>query len=101
MADRAELTSYEYRQLRARILAASDVCIMCGHGGSDAVDHVHPVARGGARLDPGNLAPIHGTAGCPICGRKCNNDKGDRLLSEVKRLVTSIDWYAGPDAAGL
>ncbi|GAQ61906.1 HNH endonuclease [Streptomyces scabiei] len=101
MADRAELTSYEYRQLRARILAASDVCIMCGHGGSDAVDHIHPVARGGARLDPGNLAPIHGTAGCAACGRRCNNDKGDKLLSEVKRLVTSVDWYAGPDAAGL
>ncbi|MFK0155385.1 HNH endonuclease [Streptomyces sp. NPDC090493] len=95
-ASRAELTEYEYRKLRARILAASDVCIMCGHGASDAVDHVTPVARGGARKDPDNLAPIHGVDGCPVCGRKCNNDKGDRLLSEVKRLVTSVDWYAGP-----
>lgn len=101
MADRSELTSYEFRQMRARLLAHSDVCIMCGHGGSDAADHVIPVARGGARLDPGNLAPIHGTDGCPTCGRKCNNEKGDKLLSEVKRLVTSVDWYAGPDAAGL
>ncbi|MEU3290151.1 MULTISPECIES: hypothetical protein [Streptomyces] len=30
---RDELTSYEYRQLRARILRESDVCIVCGHGG--------------------------------------------------------------------
>ena len=43
-----------------------------------------------------NLAPIHGVEGCPVCGRKCNNDKGDKLLSEAKRLVTSVDWYAGP-----
>lgn len=101
MADRSELTTYEFRQMRARLLAHSDVCIMCGHSGSQAADHVIPVARGGARLDPDNLAPIHGTDGCPTCGRKCNNDKGDKLLSEVKRLVTSVDWYAGPDAAGI
>ncbi|MFF0598072.1 HNH endonuclease [Streptomyces antibioticus] len=96
MAGRDELTSYQYRQMRARILRASDVCIMCGHAASDAVDHIVPVARGGARRDPGNLAPIHGVDGCPTCGRKCNNDKGDKLLSEVKRLQTSVDWYAGP-----
>jgi hypothetical protein len=101
VADRSELTSYEFRQMRARLLAHSDVCIMCGHAGSQAADHVIPVARGGARLDPDNLAPIHGTDGCPTCGRKCNNDKGDKLLSEVKRLVTSVDWYAGPDANGI
>jgi 5-methylcytosine-specific restriction endonuclease McrA len=96
VAGRDELTSYEYRQIRARILTASDICIMCGHAASDAVDHVVPVARGGARRDPDNLAPIHGVVGCPTCGRKCNNDKGDKLLSEVKRLNTSVDWYAGP-----
>lgn len=101
MADRSELTSYEFRQMRARLLAHSDVCIMCGHAGSQAADHVIPVARGGARLDPDNLAPIHGTDGCPTCGRKCNNDKGDKLLSEIQRLVTSVDWFAGPDAVGL
>lgn len=96
MGDRSELTEYEYRKVRARILAASDVCIMCGHANADAVDHIVPVARGGPRKDPGNLAPIHGVTGCPTCGRKCNNDKGDKLLSEVTRLVTSVDWYAGP-----
>ncbi|MEU9888662.1 HNH endonuclease [Sphaerisporangium sp. NPDC051011] len=96
VADRAELTSYAYRKLRTRILAESDVCILCGHGSADAIDHVIPVARGGPRLDPDNLAPIHGDNGCPTCARKCNNEKGNKLLSEVRTLVTSRDWYAGP-----
>lgn len=96
MGARDELTSYEYRQLRARVLATSDICIMCGHAGSQATDHVIPVARGGARRDIDNLAPIHGVERCPVCGRLCNNDKGDKLLSEVKDLNTSVDWYAGP-----
>ncbi|GII89639.1 hypothetical protein Ssi03_76290 [Sphaerisporangium siamense] len=95
-AGRAELATYEYRKTRARILATSTVCIVCGHGGSDAVDHIVAVKRGGARLDPQNMAPIHGVDGCPVCLRKCNNEKGDKPLAEVRRLVTSRDWYAGP-----
>ncbi|NUS74916.1 MAG: HNH endonuclease [Streptomyces sp.] len=95
-ASRDELVSYEYRQMRARVLAESDVCIVCGHGAADAVDHVRPVSKGGARLDPDNLAPIHGTAGCPVCLRKCNNEKGDRPLADVVMLRTSVDWFAGP-----
>jgi len=94
--DRAELTSYEFRQLRARILAASDVCIVCGHGAADAVDHIHPRSKGGALLDPDNVAPIHGVAGCPVCLRRCNSEKSDRPLSEVVQLATSVDWFAGP-----
>ncbi|MFF0136755.1 HNH endonuclease [Streptomyces sp. NPDC005227] len=97
--DRTELTSYEFRQLRARLLAASDVCIVCGHGGADTADHVIPVSKGGARLDPDNLAPIHGVAGCPVCLRKCNSEKGDRTLAEVTHLHTSVDWFAGPQGA--
>jgi 5-methylcytosine-specific restriction endonuclease McrA len=95
-SNRDELTSYQYRQTRGRVLAESDVCIVCGHDGADAVDHVHPVSKGGARLDPDNLAPIHGNAGCPVCLRKCNNEKGDRPLADVVQLVTSVDWFAGP-----
>lgn len=96
MAGRSELVSYEYRQVRARILAESDVCILCGHGAADAVDHIHPVSKGGAKLDPDNLAPIHGVNGCPVCLRKCNNEKGNRSLAEVQQLTTSVDWFAGP-----
>lgn len=94
--DRGELTSYQYRQLRARILAASDVCIVCGHGASDTADHVTPVSKGGARLDPDNLAPIHGVKKCPVCLRSCNSEKSNRPLSEVVQLITSVDWFAGP-----
>ena len=94
--DRSELTSYGFRQMRARVLAHSDICIVCGHGASDACDHVIPVSKGGARLDPANLGPIHGVKGCPVCLRKCNSEKSDRPLAEVVQLVTSVDWFAGP-----
>lgn len=96
MGDRDELTSYEFRKLRARVLAESDVCLVCGHGAADAVDHVHPVSKGGAKLDLDNLAPIYGVAGCLVCLRKCNSEKGNRPLAEVTQLVTSVDWFAGP-----
>lgn len=96
MAGRSELATYAYRKTRDRILAESTICILCGHLGSDAVDHVVSVKRGGARLDPDNMAPIHGVDGCPVCLRKCNSEKGERSLDEVRRLVTSRDWYAGP-----
>lgn len=96
MAGRADLTEYQYRKARARTLAESDVCIVCGHGAADAVDHIHPTSKGGAKTDPDNLAPIHGVNGCPVCLRKCNNEKGNKPLSEVTKLVTSIDWFAGP-----
>lgn len=96
MAGRSDLTSYDYRQARARCLAESDVCIVCGHGASDAADHIQPVSKGGAKTDPDNLAPIHGVKGCPTCLRKCNNEKSDKPLSAVTQLVTSRDWYAGP-----
>ncbi len=94
--DRSELVSYEYRQMRARILAESDICIVCGHAAADAVDHIIPRSKGGARMDPDNLAPIHGNAGCPVCLRKCNNEKGDKPLASVVQLRTSVDWFAGP-----
>ena len=93
MTGRPDLATYRHREDRKTVLAISDVCILCGHRGSDAADHVIPVSRGG---DPGigNMAPIHGNKGCPVCGRKCNAEKGDKLLSEITRLVTSRDWYA-------
>lgn len=94
MAGREELTSYAYRKARAQVLAESDVCHWCGHGGADAADHLQPVAHGGDPLDPDNLAPIHGVHGCPFCGRKCNNEKSDKV--GARPLVTSVDWYAGP-----
>ncbi|WP_203025215.1 MULTISPECIES: HNH endonuclease [unclassified Frankia] len=87
------VTHRRYRNARAQVLAESDTCHLCGHAGADAADHLVPRSRGGAVDDPNNLAPIHGVAGCPTCGRKCNSERGAKPLSAV-RVPTSIDWYA-------
>ncbi|MFD7860966.1 HNH endonuclease [Streptomyces sp. NPDC059783] len=94
MAGRSDLTEYGYRKARARFLAASDVCHLCGHPAADTVDHITPVARGGAPDDPANWAPAHGVNRCPTCGRNCNGEKGDRPHTSV--LTTSRDWYVKP-----
>jgi hypothetical protein len=94
VASRRDLTSYAYRKQRARLLAESDVCHICGHGAADVIDHRVPVARGGDPLDPDNQAPAHGINRCPTCGRNCNGEKG--AAAQASRLVTSRDWYAGP-----
>lgn len=66
-----------WRRVRAQVLAASTVCWICGHDGSDSVDHVTPLAIGGDPLDPDNLAPAHHRP-CPQCGKRCNIARGVR-----------------------
>jgi 5-methylcytosine-specific restriction endonuclease McrA len=51
-----------------RILSASDVCHICGQPGSDSVDHVIALARGGSDTDPANLRPAHHDVP-PFCNR--------------------------------
>lgn len=70
------------------------VCYWCGHDGATDVDHIIPKSRGGSVYDPANHAPIHGTSGCPICGRRCNREKADKPLPAAPHLRTSRDWYA-------
>ncbi|GGT43433.1 HNH endonuclease [Streptomyces purpureus] len=97
MAGRRDLTTYDYRKARARFLTENDVCHLCGHPSADTVDHVIPVSKGGvAPSNQDNWAPAHGVKGCPTCGRKCNGAKSDKAPTEVARLTTSRDWYAGP-----
>ncbi|MFE2323596.1 HNH endonuclease [Streptomyces sp. NPDC059385] len=91
MAKRHDLTTYAYRKQRARLLAESDVCHLCGHPGADVVDHLTPVSRGGDPLDPDNQAPAHGINRCATCGRNCNGEKGAN--AQVNSLRTSRDWY--------
>ena len=67
-----------------RILAASDVCHVCGQPGADAVDHVIPLARGGSD-DPSNLRPVHHDVE-PLCNRL----KGDREWAPVIRRSSSL-----------
>lgn len=86
------------RAIRARnkrILAASDLCSICGHQGSDAIDHVVPLARGGTdTLD--NLRPAHHSLPCPTCGIKCNRVKSDKLFAPIIRRSGSLRRPTGP-----
>lgn len=69
MSDHHKRMSGRKRQERnRRILAACDVCHICGDGGADSVDHVVPLARGGSDTDPTNLRPAHHDVP-PFCNR--------------------------------
>jgi 5-methylcytosine-specific restriction endonuclease McrA len=72
-------------------LAASTVCSICGHDGSDSVDHVIPLSvSNDGSIE--NQAPAHHLP-CPTCGRRCNREKGVRMPAEVRTpLRTSRDW---------
>lgn len=57
-----------WRRLRAQVLAASNVCHLCGRPGADTVDHVIPRSRRpDLAHDLTNLRPAH---------RSCNSRKG-------------------------
>lgn len=91
-----------YRRMRATLLATSDICALCGHGGARTADHRisdpqwprDPLT--GKRL-PGfdalpNLQPAHGSMGpnqppnyCPTCGLLCNQAKGDGRRRRMAR----------------
>lgn len=66
-----------YRRWREDILTRSTICWICGHPGADSADHIVPLTRGGAPLDPDNGAPAHYHP-CPTCGRRCNQSRGAR-----------------------
>jgi 5-methylcytosine-specific restriction endonuclease McrA len=77
------------RRVNQQILAASDVCHLCGHTGADAIDHVIPLARGGSDA-VANKAPAHHDVPCPTCGHRCNREKGARLIAPVVRRSGSL-----------
>ena len=81
------------RVVKSMLSEQGTVCIVCGHGGSDAADHVLPVReRPDLEWDTSNLAPIHHRP-CPTCteaaGRKvsCNYIKGYGTLETARRIV--------------
>ena len=77
MTTAAAVHGRPWRRLRAKVLALSDVCHVCGHPGSQSVDHLIARAVDPRRtLDPSNVAPAHGVQGCPTCGRRCNQERG-------------------------
>lgn len=73
-----------WRRTRDRILRASDICHICGHPGSDAVDHKLAKAAGGTDA-ASNLGPAHHDTPCPTCGHRCNREKTDKPLAPVVR----------------
>lgn len=78
------------RQRRNRtILAASNVCHICGHPGADEVDHVVALARGGSE-HPSNLRPAHGVKPCETCGAQCNRSKGAKEFAPIVRRSASL-----------
>lgn len=79
-----------YLRARKAVLELSDVCHLCGHRGADTVDHLLPRSLGGSVADPSNLAPAHGVTGCPTCGVRCNQVRGNGLLRGAP--VRSRDW---------
>jgi hypothetical protein len=88
--------SRPYRARLREIQTNAETCVLCGHPGSDSIHHLVPpsrfpvIARDLAR-DPANWAPAHGVAGCPVCGRKCNQVQGDKL-QPVKPSPRSRRW---------
>lgn len=69
--DRYGMTASEWAKLKSSILHRDNyVCYECHIGGADTVDHIVPVAEGGARSDPANLAAMH--------QEPCHDDKTKR-----------------------
>ena len=64
-----------YRRNRAAVLAASDICHLCGLPGADSVDHLIPRSKGGDN-SMSNLAPAH---------IGCNASRGAKSLSSMYR----------------
>lgn len=103
----------EFQRNRPIVLAASDVCGLCGHRGARTVDHIIPKPRWPrdlyGKLLPGfdglgNLQPAHGGMGSnatrkapdnrcyecdPVRGRLCNQSKG---AGHIRVRRTSRQW---------
>lgn len=99
MSQHHQRMSGSARQKRnARILAGSDVCHICGHPGSDAVDHVAALSRAADAADakkrdtdPANLLPAHHDVPCSTCGRRCNREKGSKDWAPIIRRSSTLN----------
>ena len=87
----ATRSGYRWRKARAAILAASDICWLCGHPGADTVDHVIELDRGGPELDPANLRPAHGKKN-PVTGCPGNYGRGAAYGNRLRRPRTRLTW---------
>jgi 5-methylcytosine-specific restriction endonuclease McrA len=65
-AHKAAYNDTAYRRARAVVRATGPACWLCGRPGADTLDHVTPLAAGGANV-PSNWAPAH---------KGCNSRRG-------------------------
>lgn len=90
-------TGRPWRRVREQVLAASDICHLCGHAGAGDVDHALPLALLNAMgIDPRDTAylrPAHGALSrCPTCGLCCNQAKGAKLNYQAHTYTASRRW---------
>jgi 5-methylcytosine-specific restriction endonuclease McrA len=85
--------SRRYRQALALVQATGPDCWICGHPGSDTIDHAIPASLApDLAAEPSNWRPAHGVNGCPQCPpnpstdkrrngqpRRCNQQRSNRL----------------------
>ena len=70
-------------RLRREVLADSaGVCGICQHDGADTADHILPAStHPHLRYERANLRAAHGVNGCPVCGRRCNQERGTKPVT--------------------
>lgn len=72
--------SRRYRKWLAEVKATGPTCYICGHPGSTEGHHVPPASLYPELAgDPATWKPAHGVRGCPVCGRRCNQEQGNSL----------------------
>lgn len=64
-------------------------CHLCLHYGAAQIDHVVPVAEGGAEWSAANMRPAHGAPGnsCPTCGANCNQIRGMGSIERARDIL--------------
>lgn len=92
MARSPHRSGHRYRTARTQMFQMfGTVCHLCGHEGADSADHLEPVSLNPQQpVDPNLMRPAHGVEGCPTCGRKCNQERGNR--GGIPQLKTSQQW---------
>lgn len=80
------MSTWAFRQTRARILKHNDTCWICGKPGADSVDHVIPRSQGGTD-EPTNLRPAH--------MHPCNRAKSDRDVAPILRRSRTLNRPKG------
>ena len=88
--ERDARNSGRWKTMRRQILDASDICWICGHHGADTIDHIVPLAQGGAN-EPWNLRPAHGRKR-PDLGCPGNYSRGDGRPRKTDTPQASRRW---------